>query len=92
MPVSTRLTSDELQKVIQGFSGRWKRYRSPYGVVRAAEAHDEFEIICREGVLKGDEGDFVCVAEDTYDCWVDEAFNFRRMHVEIVGAGSGEPS
>lgn len=86
MAVSTRLTSDELRKVIQAFSGRWKRYRSPYGVVRATEANDEFEIVCRDGVLIGETGDFICIAEDTYDCWVEDAFNFDRLNVEIPKA------
>jgi hypothetical protein len=87
MGVTTRLTSDELAKVILAFSGLWKRYRSPYGVVRAAEATDEFEIVCADGVMIGQVGDFICIAETTFDCWVDDAFNFHRLHTEIVRAG-----
>jgi hypothetical protein len=90
MAVSKRLTSDDLGKVIRAFSGRWKRYRNPYGVVRAAEAADSFEVVFSEGVLKGRQGDFLCVAEDTYDCWVEDSFNFRRMHTEIARAGTGK--
>ena len=86
MAVNTRLNSDELAKVIRAFSGGWKRYRSPYGVVRAVESDDDFEIVCIDGVITGYTGDFVCIAEDTFDCWVEDAFHFHRMHIEIIRA------
>jgi hypothetical protein len=83
MTASIRLTTTDIKTIIMAFSGSWERYRSPYGVVRAAEAHDDFEITAEEGTLKGSKGDFLCVAEDTYDCWVDDPHAFHRMHTHV---------
>jgi hypothetical protein len=89
MTTSIRLTSSDIKKIVMAFSGRWKRYRSPYGTVRAAEANDDFEITAEEGTLSGEEGDFLCIADDTYDCWVDNPFQFHRMNTLVE---ESEPS
>lgn len=83
MAVVIRLTSDDIKRVILAFSGRWERYRSPYGVVRAAEAHDDFEIVAADGTISGSAGDFICIADSTFDCWTDNPFAFNRMHTRV---------
>jgi hypothetical protein len=89
MDLSVRLTSEDVKKVVMTFSGRWKRYRTPYGTVRAAEAHDEFEVLAGDGVLVGDIGDFVCIDETTMDCWVEDPFNFKRMYTLVSKESAG---
>jgi hypothetical protein len=74
-----QLTSSQLKEVLMSF-GTFRRYRSPYGVVRACAAHDDFEIIGENGVVKGKEGDYICISEDTYGCWAEAGDSFERMH------------
>ena len=77
-----RLTQPQLREVLIAF-GTFRRYRTPYGVVRACEAHDDFEITGEDDVVKGEKGDFICIAEDTFGCWAESADSFHRMHTLI---------
>jgi hypothetical protein len=63
--------------------GTFQRYRTPYGVARACAAHDDFEIVGEDGVVKGEKGDFICIAEDTYGCWTESEESFQRLHTLI---------
>jgi hypothetical protein len=79
---SIRLSRPQLHEVLMAF-GTFQRYRTPYGVVRACAAHDDFEIVGEDGVVKGEKGDFICIAEDTYGCWTESEESFQRLHTLI---------
>jgi hypothetical protein len=77
-----RLSSEDVKRVLAAFS-EWTRYRSPYGTVLSIEAKDEFELVVDGGVLIGERGDFVCIDDVTYECWVSEPCEFHRLYTII---------
>lgn len=83
MEASIRLNKGAVKDVMLAFQDSWKRYRSPFGVVLAVEVQKEFELVVEGGVLIGDCGDFVCIDDVTFECWVCEPCEFRRLHTII---------
>jgi hypothetical protein len=85
MGTSIRLTSEDVKKILRSVH-TWKRYRGPFGTVRAAELKDDIEITASEGVVAGKRSDYLVIDDTTFDCWTEPKGLFERQYYSLEPA------